>query len=82
MATVVQGRVKRPLAMRELSTGFEFEHPIYFLPARTVLRVVLGIVRAIAPGVSIDLLSNARQSSTLSLRRCSGCMWRSRATSP
>ena len=59
MSTVVQGRVKQPLPMRELSTGFEFNHPLLHLPGKTIIRLCTSIVRTIAPAVTIDLLSNS-----------------------
>ena len=58
MSTVIQGHFKKPLPVHELATGFEFDHPLQNLPARTVLRVLLSIIRQIAPAASFDLLGD------------------------
>lgn len=58
MSTVIQGHFKKPLPAHELATGFEFDHPLQNLPARTVLRILLSLIRQIAPAASFDLLGD------------------------
>ena len=56
MSTVVQGRIKTSVRMCDLSTGFEFDHPILHLPARAMLRMAISFFKSIAPGLMLDLV--------------------------
>ena len=57
MSAVVQGRFKRAgLKVSDCATGYEFEQPFAYVPARMVVRAALKVLAALAPTAVIDLL--------------------------
>ena len=57
MSGVVQGRFKREgLTIADCVTGYEFEQPFAYVPARFIVRGALKVAHALAPTLTEDVL--------------------------
>jgi hypothetical protein len=56
IGVVVQGQFKQPIVMSDCSTGYEFEKPFAFVPARFLVRSILRAVRLLAPTLVENVL--------------------------
>ena len=56
LSCVVQGRVKRPIVMGDCQTGYEFDKPFQYIPAKLIVKSALKFVRGLAPTLTEDIL--------------------------